>query len=29
MWRNDWTTTDYKKVTETVQDGVFYIKVVS
>ena len=29
MWQNDWITTDYKKVTETVQGGVFYIKVVS
>ena len=28
-WRNDWTDTDYKEITETVQGGVFYIKVVN
>ena len=28
-WGDDWTTTDYKEISETVQGGVFYIKVVS
>lgn len=29
VWGDDWTTTDYKEISETVQGGVFYIKVVS
>lgn len=29
IWRDDWYTTDYKEISETVQGGVFYIKVVS
>lgn len=29
VWGNDWTDTDYKEITETIQGGIVFIKVVT